>query len=485
MESVAGVSGGLAGGSPGLFQNDFFTMEDAPGQKARDFFKAGRTMKPGLFKVSIAVLLVGMFLTGLVLGSHRSLVDWQRLRAVCISSDDWGFAGFLPDSSAIDDQDRGVLAPRGIMDVYWHSTLEDSAMTAALYSILARHRGRDGLPTVMQPNYILASLAYQPGTHETPPIWKELELPEVPPGYERSGLWKIKREMQLAGIWHPELHGRWHYDPQRRMQATAASEAVQRAASSQVLPFPGAGSAWEMGSWRDMTVLADELDRSLEQFAELFGYRPRSVIAPDYRWDDGHEQLWCDRGLRVIQGQRQQLRASWVGAAGRLRKVLHRAWTRWSRSDRAYIDRNCLFEPVQDPADTASARKARNDILEAWGRGEPAVMQTHRINFVHLDAATREVGLGAFEKFLNDLSGENPLYLVDAEIADLRRRGTSWAVRGDKVIVRNATRSRRIVVIPEQAFAALSFPENLDSRQSAHAAVLLEPGEVRFLTAKP
>ena len=38
-----------------------------------------------------------------------------------------------------------------------------------------------------------------------------------------------------------------------------------------------------------------ELERSLDQFTRLFDYHPRSVIAPDYVWNDGDEAMWCAR----------------------------------------------------------------------------------------------------------------------------------------------------------------------------------------------
>ena len=438
-------------------------------------------IKRGLTIPVLALLGVIGLMAGTIWGGHRSAVDWGRLRAVCMASDDWGFAGFLPDSSAIEHQDRALLGPRGVMNVYWHSTLEDSAMTADLGAVLARHEGRDGLPALMQPNYILASLAYHPETADSPAAWVELELPDAPPGYERPGLWNVKRELQMAGLWHPELHGRWHYDPGIRRQNTRLCRDVQQAAARQILPFPGATAAWELGPWRDLAVVAAELDRNLEQFENLFGYRPRSVIAPDYRWHDVHENLWLERGLRVIQGQRQQQRESWTGTAGRLRKLLHRTWTRWSRPDRNYLDRNCLFEPVQQPGNHDAAEAALGAILEAWRRGEPAILQTHRINYVHLDRANRIRGLQSLDRLLGGLDALDPVYLVDAEVADLNRRGTSWVARGGWVVLRNATRSRRLVVVPPQAMAAASTMGDRIDLPSGPAVLALEPGEIRIL----
>ncbi len=432
-----------------------------------------------------ALLLLGVGLIvlagGLIAGQHRSAVDWRRARVVGLGSDDWGLAGFLPDSAAIADLDREALAPGSIIDVYWHSTFEDSATIVAVGCVLAAHRGRDGLPAVLQPNYILASLAYRPETTTGPAAWTELELPAVPPGYERPGLWTAVADLQAAGVWHPELHGRWHYDPDVRRQRTSTSAAAQAAAARQILPFPGSERAWELGPWRDPEILAAELDRSIEQFRGLFGYPPRSIIAPDYRWRDDHEALWVSRGLRVIQGQKQQQQAGWTTPSGRARKFAHRVATRWSRPDRVYLDRNCLFEPVQLPPGTDGVRAAHAAVRAAWRRGEPAVLQIHRINLVHLDAQVRRRGLAAFARLLTAVTADDPIYLVDGEIADLKRRGTSWAVRGGGVVLRNQTRSRRLVVVPPQALAAAAARTGRADAPRAPLILSLAPGEVRLL----
>ena len=441
-------------------------------------------MKRFLILGILAVGGLSALASGLVWGHHRSAVDWHCHRVLVLSSDDWGLCGFLPDTTVIASVDRQALAPGQIPDVYWHSTLEDSAMVAELGSVLARHRGRDGLPAVLQPNYIMASLSYHQEGPDSLPTWTEHVLPDTPPGFERPGLWTAVRNLQQAGVWHPELHGRLHYDPVLRLQRTSASVAIQQAAALQILPFPGIDTAWELGPWRDLDLIARELDQNLDQFTAAFGSPPRSVIAPDYLWEDEHENLWVDRGLRVIQGQRQQERTTWRGTQGRLQKVMHRVWTRWWRADRVYIDRNCLFEPVQQIAGQRTTPRARAEIQAAWNRGEPAVLQAHRINFVHLDPGVRALGLREVDRLLTELAPSEPLFLVDGELADLKRRGTAWALRGDQIIVRNLTRSRRLVVVPPLALAAARGRHQPGPERPDRSLVLsLAPGESRIIGA--
>src|SRR6056300_658039 len=104
--------------------------------------------------LTTGVLLLGLAV-GMVWGRSPAAVDWAGVRALCIESDDWGLCGFLPDTGAVSGLNREHLAPGEFPEVYWHSTLEDSTVVAELCAVLAGHRGRDGLPAVMQANYIL------------------------------------------------------------------------------------------------------------------------------------------------------------------------------------------------------------------------------------------------------------------------------------------------------------------------------------------
>ncbi|MBD3221794.1 hypothetical protein GF314_11190 [bacterium] len=429
----------------------------------------------------VAIAVVGFGLAvGMVWGRSPALVEWERARAVCIQSDDWGLCGFLPDSSAIVALDREALAPGPFPEVYWHSTLEDSAAVASLAGILATHHGRDGLPAVLQPNYILGSLEYASGP-DSMATWIEHRLPDVPAGYERPGLWKAVRDARLAGVWHPELHGRWHYDPGRRKANTAGRDAVEAAASRQILVFPDSERSWELGPWRAREELRAELAGNLRIFADLFGREPRSVIAPDYVWNDADEAMWLAHDLRVIQGQRQQRMASWRGLEGRVRKVFHRTLTRWWRRDRVYLDRNCIFEPVQQIDSRGITTAAAAAVREAWARGEPAVLEAHRINFSHLDQRVPDLGRRELDRLLAGLDRDGAIFLVDGEVAGLQRRGTSWAARGTRIVLRNYTHSRRLVVLPAAARAVTARLRGQEPERAGPLVFSLAPGETRIV----
>ena len=163
--------------------------------------------------------------------------------------------------------------------------------------------------------------------------------------------------------------------------------------------------------------------------------------------------------------------------------MLHRTWARWTRHDRVYLDRNCIFEPVQQDDPRRITRVAVAAVREAWRRNEPAVLEAHRINFSHLDPRVEELGRTELSRLLSELESDGPVFLVDAELAGLQRRGTSWAVRGDAIVIRNFSRSRRFVVVPAAARQAVAALRREEPMSDEPFVVALAPGETRVLSA--
>jgi len=377
--------------------------------------------------------------------SPRSAVDWRGLRAVVFESDDWGLAGFVPSAAAWEGLRREDLSPGRFPEIYWNSTLEDSATVADLAALLASHRGRDGLPALLQPNYVMSSLAWEDGQ------WRRYDLPDFPRDYRRPGMWKAVEDARRLGVWYPEFHAAWHYDPARRREASIASEAAREAAARGIMLFPGSEAARELGSWRSTPELARELDEALVVFGNAFGRRPGSLIAPDYTWNGRVESLWATRGLDVIQAKREQRDPDLPpGAIGRVLKVLVRQWARSTHAGRTYLERNCRLEPAQSPYPEATVAACVRETARAWQRGEPAIVETHRVNFAHAEAHVVVAGrraLGAYLAGVTSQPGSGPLFLADVEIASLARYGTSVRAGGGGVVVRNGSHARRVVAV--------------------------------------
>ena len=291
-------------------------------------------------------------------------------------------------------------------------------------------------------------------------LWQRYDLPDSPPQYLRPGLWRAVRDAIADGVWYPEYHAAWHYDPDLRREAIGQSPLAREAAVRGIVLFPGSEHARELGRWRPMTDLAAELDAGTRIFQTVFGRPVGSVIAPDYTWDAALEDLWDSRDLRVIQAKREQRNPAYGrGLAGRVRKLLARNWARLTHADRCYLERNVRLEPVQAADPGAKVAEAVAQVAVAWDRGEPAIVEIHRVNLAHLDPAVAMTGQQMLQEFLAGcaaLDAEAPLYLSDFEIAQLTGSGVSWSVRGTRLILHNVSHARRLVPVPAAVVRGLS-----------------------------
>jgi hypothetical protein len=354
-------------------------------------------------------------------------LDWHRLKAVVIESDDWGLAAWVADEQA-----HRVLADTPVFRspvgrTYGRSTLESAADVRALGELLLRYRGGDGFPPVWQANTIMAAPDF---TRLTPPLFEGDTLPLVDasdlPRWSRPGLRDQIDAAIEAGWWWPELHGLHHVPADAWVSALRRGAAdARRAHAQQCFVCEAVDASGEYDATETPQRVASNLDDAIARFEQRFGRKPTSFCPPDYRWDTRLETLAEARGLTTFQGRSERPDR---------RPVRIRRWMdglRWpERGTRAfYMPPRIAFEPRGNAAPTGPAglESALQRVRAAWRRGQPAALSTHRANYAHLDAIWVERGRNALGQLLSGLAAEGATFLVDAEVRALVER--SWSVR--------------------------------------------------------
>ncbi len=380
-------------------------------------------------------------------------LDWRRLKAVVLESDDWGLCAWVPDDQA--HRALNVLpafrSPAGLR--YGRSTLESAADISALATTLLEWRGGDGFPPVLQANTIVANPDYEA---MTPPLFEGdepplREHPDVPSRWRRPGLWDAVRDAESAGVWWAELHGLHHLPVSAWLHALRRGKDDARRAFAQQSPIGEAVEAsGEYGAEEPRELRARDIRRAIEAFRRIFGRMPTSFCPPDYHADDWFEQEAASLGLTTWQGKAEQ-------AGGRLPWLRRRVFgaTFPQRQDgRFLLPPRIAFEPSGDAA--APGRRgleaAHRAALSAWGRAQPAVVSTHRMNYAHLDAEWSAAGRTALSALLQKLCAEGAVFLTDHEVRQLSER--SWSVRelaGRGVLLRHYGREGEAMRFPAPA----------------------------------
>lgn len=360
-------------------------------------------------------------------------LDWHRLKAVVIQSDDWGLAAW-----SADDQAHRVLAsspafrtPAGMR--YGRSTLESAADVRALADLLGDFRGGDGFPPVWQANTVAGAPDYEA---MGAPLFETPGVPVVPSleahgRWARPGLAAAVAEAMTSGVWWPELHGLTHLPEQAWLTALRRNQHDARHAHEQQSPICTAVEAsGEFDPAEPQPVRARVLRHAIELFAAQFGRPPRSFCPPDYRFDDWLEAEAESLGVTTIQGKAEQ--------AGQPLQPLSRRMLAWRfphhAGARFYLPPRVAFEPCGQakPGGKQGLDAALKGVRAAWGRGQPAVLSTHRLSYAHLDPAWSEAGRAALRALLAALVADGAVFVTDDEIRQLAERGWSLRAVGDR-----------------------------------------------------
>ncbi len=355
-------------------------------------------------------------------------LDWHRLKAVVLESDDWGLCAWVPDEQAHrvlagEPAFRSVPGQR-----YGRSTLESATDVRALVELLLEFRGGDGLPPVWQANTIVATPDW---SRLVPPLFEVRELPvtgldALPARWLRRGLLEAYAEAHRRGVWWAELHGLHHLPETAWLHALRIGQHDARLAhecQSPVCAAVEAGGEYDPSEPRE--VRARLLREAVARFTALFGRAPTSFCPPDYRFDDWLEAEAESLGLTTLQGKPEQgsghlvaLRRRWLGLRFPLRA-----------GARFYMPPRIAFEPRgrDDGGGKVGGDAAHRAAREAWSRGQPAVISSHRLNYAHLDPHWSEAGRAALRELLRRLCADGAVFLTDVEVRSLVER--AWSLR--------------------------------------------------------
>ena len=401
-------------------------------------------------------------------------LDWHRLRAVVLESDEWGLCAWVPDDRAhrVLSNQPAFRTEAGLR--YGRSTLESAEDVRLLAAELLDWRGGDGFPPVWQANTIVANPDY---TRMQPPLFEFDELPlcmhpELPSRWERPGLWDAVRRAVSDGVWWAELHGLHHLPETAWVNALRRGESDALRALEQSSPI---GRAVEAGGEYDAAEprerRARNVRRAVQAFRTLFGRAPTSFCPPDYRFDDWFEAEAAAIGLTTIQGKAEQAGRGWA--------PLRRRWMglRFPHHDgsRFHMPPRIAFEPEgrAHPDGPRGLDATFRGVHAAWARGRPAVVSSHRMNYAHLDPAHSRASRDALRELLRRLCADRAVFLIDHEVRQLAER--HWSVRslsGRGVLLRHFGVPRETLRFPTPAGvtgARLHGPHD-DPRAELHLA---------------
>ena len=121
-------------------------------------------------------------------------------------------------------------------------------------------------------------------------------------------------------------------------------------------------------------LLSNMITEGAWLFEQHFGFKSKTAIAPVAFWNSVTEDLWAARGIKGIQ-------SPWVQTLQKENTVseIPRYLGQRNENNQVYLLRNCTFEPRKK---TLGIRRCIRDIARAFNFSKPAIISTHRMNYV-------------------------------------------------------------------------------------------------------
>ena len=128
----------------------------------------------------------------------------------------------------------------------------------------------------------------------------------------------------------------------------------------------------------ERNFLQESIKDGLDIFEKVFGFKSKSMIAPCYTWDNFVEDLVNDLEVKYIQSSFNQH----LPTGNKKKNNTHYIGEKNS-NDQIYLVRNCIYEPssVGGIAGVAE-RKCLNEIDKAFALKKPAIICSHRVNYI-------------------------------------------------------------------------------------------------------
>ncbi len=132
-------------------------------------------------------------------------------------------------------------------------------------------------------------------------------------------------------------------------------------------------------SKKELEQIKKNTEVGLGLFEKTFGYRSRTMVPCNFIWPEELEPFLKELGIDLIQSQRGHI--SPQPFKNGKPKVRRHYTGKKNQHDQIYTVRNVFFEPYLHP-DKNIVRQVLKEIENAFFWGKPAIISTHRINYV-------------------------------------------------------------------------------------------------------
>jgi hypothetical protein len=312
---------------------------------------------------------------------------WKtKHKYLIIESDDWGTVR-MPSITVYNKLiENNIRVDNFTFDKY--DSLESKEDLEALYKTLTSLEDSKGNPAVLTAYHVMANPNFEAIEKNGRTRYEYETILET---YKRKphtqdSFATIQKGIKM-GVYIPQFHGREHIHVKRWMEAiNSESEKEQIAFTLNAIISTNSNKITNQynknyfaGHDYDDSNEFDDLEcinaEGLDMFEDIFGYKSLSFVAQGSFWGDHILRTLEGKGVILIGGRQ------FHPFPGTIHKFTNKIWGENNKLGQIHWRRNVLFEP-SSKQDFDWVRKSLAEIEIAFRWGKPAVISSHRYNFI-------------------------------------------------------------------------------------------------------
>lgn len=348
-------------------------------------------------------------------------------KIVVFESDDWGMVRTSSFEAFQDLKAKGYRVDSCPYNTF--DSLERKSDLTGLFDVLSQFQDRNGNNPKFTLNNVVANPDFERiRDSDFQAYFHELFLDTAKKYDHTADLLECYKEGIKADLIKPQFHGREHVNINRWLSALQnGNKALLDAFDHNMFTLPvGSGTSgrrdfldsFGMAYPHEFETMESIISSGLNLFESIWNFRSKSFIAPCYVWHSNIEPTLSSFGVKYIQGTHVQIQPK-AGLKLEIEKKYH--YQGQKSGNLTYIVRNVNFEPTESGLGEASVQKALRNIDFVFKMKKPAVISTHRVNYIgRLNEDNRSKNLRYLKTLLTKIMKRHPdtIFMTSDELGD-------------------------------------------------------------------
>lgn len=345
-----------------------------------------------------------------ILANLRNVPGWKTKRKIVVfESDDWGTIRMPSKEIQQKLVSLGINADKNYYNN--NDSLESNEDMEALYEVLSRYKDKNGKPAVFTPICLVANPDFDKikennfKSYHYEPVTETLKKY----GSSHNKVFDLWKEGIAKKLFVPQSHGREHLNIKRWMHALNGDFPVTKTCFeygffglSDVESNEKRGeflAAVDIDDVDDNKALSEIVQDGLNLFENLLGYKAKYFVAPNSLMNTGLEKDLSKMGIKFLIGSRNHPEPLGNGQY----KSNFRYIGKKNEYGQTFLVRNSQFEHGQS-LQQYGYDKCLKDIEIAFRWNKPAVISTHRVNYIgFINEKNRKQGLEQLDMLLKNI----------------------------------------------------------------------------------